>query len=389
MRYRALVLVLFAAFILSSCNLGRDDDTSDEDITNPIVTIDPGGQPVVEILSPDEGDEFVVNDPILISVRASDNVGVTSVQLFANGDVVRTVSSESPTGDTAREFLLDYTPRTQGDIELEVVALRNSIRSEPDLVNVVVRSTQSQVIATPQQSSNIPVINPNDPTCRALVNARLNFRRGPDTSFGIIRVLDTGELLPVVGRLPDNTWWQVSSSVTIGWVAQEFITLYGICSSVAAVNLATATSNAPTATALPTETGIPPTNTAIPTDAPSPTPATPDLAVTNITGPSEIIIPSGQDSITERYSVNITNLGGAVNTQFSTVARLLPSGDNFDVGVAAALSAGQSINLTFDVTFDTAGSFALQVTSDDDNVITEDNESNNSGLVNVTVERKS
>lgn len=392
MRYRAIVLVLLTTWILTACNLGREDN-DDNEPTDTVATIDPGGQPEVTILSPEEGDEFVVDEPILISINATDTVGVTSVQLLANGTVARSVASESATGDTQREFLLDYTPRNEGELTLEVVALRGGVESAPATVNVVVRSTQSQVVATPQPGNNVPIINPNDPTCRGLVNTRLNFRRGPDTSFDVIRILDTGELLPVVGRLADNSWWQLSSGANIGWVARDFITLYGVCSSVAVISIPTPTSNVPTSTptATSTNTSIPPTSTSIPTDAPTPTPATPNVQVTNIAGATQVVIPADADSVTIQYSVAITNRGGVINQQFSTSGRLLPSLPNegqFDVGVVGRLDANQSINLNFTVTFDTPGSYILQVTADNDNEIAEDNESDNSGTLNVTVIRE-
>jgi hypothetical protein len=380
MRYRIIFLILITALTVSACNLNSDDNNDGDEQS--LATSTPTGRPSVVITTPENGDEFVINDPVLISVSATDSVGVTSVQLFADGQIVRTVSSERATGETQKNVLLDYTPRTAGDVTLRVIAFRGSTSSEPAEVTVTIRSSQSQVTATPQAGSGVPVINPNDPTCRALVNTGLNFRRGPGIEFDIVRVLAAGEVIPIIGRLGDNSWWQLSSGTSVGWVSAGFVTTYGNCSGIPAIAPPPSPTprNQPTATA----TNVPiPTSTLVPTN--TPIPPAPNLDVTNISGPNSVIIPSGESSVTKSYSVNITNIGGSLNTQFATVARILPGGQSFDVGVAANLGAGQSINLSVNITFDTPGTYILEFATDSDNAITESDETDNSGTYTVTV----
>jgi hypothetical protein len=271
-------------------------------------------------------------------------------------------------------------------VALRVVAFRGTVASEPAEVNITVRSTQAQVTATSAPGgpgSGLPNIDPNDPTCRALVNTGLNFRSGPSTNFNVIRTLRAGEVLPITGRLPDNSWWQLRSGVTTGWVSASFVTVYGICTGIPVVAPpATATSSVPTATNTPPATATP---TITPTPSLTPTPRLPNLMVTNISGPQSVTIPAGATSVTETYSVNITNEGGPIDTQFSNVARLLPLGTEFDVGVVSNLSAGQTINLSVEVTFTNPGTFILQITADSDDEIEESNNVDNSGTLNVTV----
>lgn len=370
------------ALLLAGCNLTTAGDPT------PLPTPDaqtPTGRPTVEILSPREGEEKVVNEPVIVSVRVSDSLGVSSVQLSANGQTVRTQAVDQ-SADATSQVLLDYTPRSQGAVVLRVVAFRGAVASEPAEVNITIRSTQAQVTATSVPGgpgSGLPNINPNDPTCRALVNTGLNFRAGPGTTFDVIRTLRAGEVLPITGRLPDNSWWQLRSGVTTGWVSASFVTVYGICTGIPVVAPpATATPIVPTAT--PTTV---PTSTPTPTPVPSatPTPRLPNLTVTNISGPQSVTIPAGATSVTETYSVNITNEGGPINTQFSNIARLLPLGTEFDVGVVSSLGPGQSINLSVDVTFTSAGAFILQITADSDNEVEESNNFDNTGTLNVTV----
>ncbi len=375
MRYDFLALVLLAVLSLAGCNLGRDDNGNIPPTQQLLAPVDPGGRPTVTINSPADGDEFVVNEPILISVNATDNVGVTSVQLRVNNQIVRTVASESSTGDPQISVLLDYTSRRSGNLVMEVVAFREGTQSDPAKLNLTVRNSTFQITATVQQDNNIPAIDPNDPTCRALVNTGLNFRRGPSTDFDIIRVLGVGEVLPIIGRLADNSWWQLSSNTSIGWVDARFVTTYGICNGIVAIDPPTT----PTAT-------IQVTATSTPTDSPTATLVTPNLWVSNITGSDTVIIPSGSNLVVEPYNVNVTNLGGIITDQFAVVARILPSGDEFDAGVVSNLDTGQSISLSVDIAFDQTGTFALEFIADAEDDIEESDEGDNSRLYNVRVQ---
>jgi hypothetical protein len=243
-------------------------------------------------------------------------------------------------------------------------------------VNLTVRQSQSFVTATSQG----PIIDPNDPTCRALINTGLNFRKAPNVNAEVIRVLGAGEVLPIVGRLADNSWLQLRSNVTIGWVSGAFVTLYGNCSGLVVV-IPTATA-APTNTPQPTFTPIIVTATPVPSATLLPKP---NLIVASISGPENVTIPSGESSVTVKYNVVIRNQGGALNQQFQIAGRILPSGTTFDFGVVGSLGVNQNINIEGDVTFTQAGSFAVQFIADSDNVIDEMFENDNSGFIDVTV----
>ena len=377
---------------LAACNL--DAESNDSRLTATPTTQIATGKPTVTILSPQNGEEFVVNTPILMSVQVADSVGVTSVRLSANGTNVRTVGSESPTGETSKQVLLDYTPRNTGEIVLSVTAVRgvggSSVVSDPAEIRVNVRQTSAQVTATPgvQPGPTQPVINPNDPTCRALVMTALRLRKGPSTNFDVIRTLAAGELLPVAARLNDNSWWQLrDTNGTLGWVARgpettPYINLYGTqCATIPGQNPPATPTPFATATLAPTFTPNVPTATPGPTNTPTPG----DLVVSNITGPTAVTIPAGQTSVTVQYGVNITNNGSAINTQFSNTLFILPVNTQQDLGVVGNLAAGQTISLTVNVTFSSANTYILQFQADTGNTITESNEVNNSGTINVTV----
>ena len=378
MGMRLFFNMIVVLLVLTACNLGnnnRQQQQPPEDLSStPTAT----GIPEIQILSPSTGDEFVAGEEILVSVEANDSVGVTRVQLLANNQIVKTVSSESLQGDLTMSAILDYTPQTDGSVTLRVLAYRGAEVSQPDDIQVEVRNTQAEVVATPAQISNVPDI-PNDGVCRALINVGLNFREGPSTDFERIRVLSSGTLAPIVGRIGDNSWWQLRVNNEIGWVSADFTTEFGICSSVPLVT--------------PPTKAAPPTTTTPPTLTPPPTVTTdsgnnnnngePDLIVTSITGDRSVVIPSNVSSTTETYTVTIRNTGSGASGQFAST--IMVNGLERDLGVVAGLPANSSRDFNIQIEFTQSGSVQLQVMADSDNQVTEISEVNNSGQISVTV----
>lgn len=377
MRYRIGLMLALVAFALSACNLSSEPPT-------PAVTPtgQASGKPVVTINSPADGDEFVVDEDILVSASATDGQGVTRVQLLANGQIVRTVSAESPTGDTRLDVLLDYTPAQEGTVTLEVIAYRSAVASDPASVEIEIREDEADVTATSQPGNNVPIIDPNDPTCRALTNVGLNFRTGPGTNFSRIATIPAGIQVPIQGRLSDNTWWQVRYSSQIGWVSAQFTTIYGICSGIPVVQPPAS----PTPANQPTSTP-PPTFTPNPTNTPPPTsiPAAADLVAGTIRGSQTVVIPAGETEVTEEYTVTITNTGGRATGQFENLIILLPDNEVIPLASVGGLDPGQSIVLEVDVTFTTTGINTIRVRADEGNNIDEQFENNNENVYQVDV----
>lgn len=372
--YLKSLFILLILVVASGCNLSTQPPTA-EPLEVPS-ELPGGGKPVVQIASPESGDEVAVNTQIFVTANATDSVGVTRVQLIANNQVVKTVSSESPAGQKNFQVLLDYTPRQAGDVNLEVVAYRGAIASEPAEVDITVRSTQSLVTATIAPIDGGPVIDPNDPTCRILTNVGLNVRTGPGTNYDRITVLGAGTQAPIIGRIGDNSWWQIRSGLTVGWVSAQFTSVYGICTAVPVVNpppspTPTGASPTPRASATPTPT---------PTPTISPTPGKADLVISSVAGPTSVTLPS--DSVT--YAVTITNTGSGPSGQFANKFTL-PNGTETDLGVVANLNPGESISLSILVSFSGAGTVNLTARADSNNQVAEVSEVNNVGILSVTV----
>lgn len=392
MRHFSLVMLLLMGWLLSACNLTTQRVTQE-----PVITGTPAaaGRPTVTISSPASGDEAVVGSDIFVAATASDSVGITSVRLLANNQIVKTVSSQAAGGDRSMNVLLDYRPTTTGPVNLDVIAFRGSVASEPARISITVRASQAQVTATIAPPTGGPIIDPNDPTCRALINVGLNVRTGPGVSFPRIRVLEAGTVVPIIGRIADNSWWQVRLSGTSnGWVIQSdpanpqqnFIRIYGVCTGVPIVNIPAPITATPTF--IPTWTSVPPViitaTSPPPPPPPTVTPGLPDLIVNNISGPTTLEIPPGETSITQQYVVTILNVGGSPTGQFNNTIGIV--GQPFiELGTVASLGANQAITLTADLTFTAAGSYVVRAIIDSDSQVPELSEVNNRGEIDVTV----
>ncbi|MFN8528909.1 MAG: SH3 domain-containing protein [Anaerolineae bacterium] len=331
MRTRFSVLMFALVMILSACNLSASN-------SQPIPGTAQSGKPSVQIISPQDSSEVIVNTRVLVSVTATDTVGVTRAQLFADGQVVKTVSSESAGGEQTFNAVLDFTPRAAGDIEIEVIAYRASIASDPARIRLVVRENQSQVTATPiiVPQTNVPIITPNDPTCRVVTQTNLNERTGPDTAYPVLRVLPAGSVLPIIGRIASNQWWQVRDGTVFGWVSGAFVLVYGNCALIPIVPAPppppTFTSLPVTLTPTPTPTSTPPTPTV--TSGPS------DLVVASIVGNQNVTLGAGNTPITASYAITVSNTGQSPTGQFANTILVQPGGSEEQLGVVAGLNPG-------------------------------------------------
>ena len=377
-------LLPFIALVLSgtlgACTLSSGDVTAEPLTTpTPIAT----GAPQVVIGSPDNGDEVNLGDDILVSAIATDSVGVTSVQLFVDDTLVKTLPSQDPNGDLNFPVVLDYEPRAAGELQLEVIAYRGTVSSDPATLTINVLEEEEEV-QQPISTETGPVIDPNDTTCRILTNVALNYRTGPGVEYDRVGTFTAGTQVPIVGRIGDNSWWQVQvNSYSQVWVSSDYTTEYGYCINVP-VKTAPPTPTTTAATATPTPTNTP-TNTPEPTLTPttSATPRPADLVVANIVGPEDITLSGGTAMVT--FSVTISNTGDQTTGSFTSTITFLPGGETVELGSVSSLDPGSSINLNADLTFDAAGEFTVQATADSEDAVDELSEVNNIGTFVVNV----
>ena len=381
--YRLSLLALSLVILLTGCNLGGGARETEAPL-NPTATTAPiqTGKPVVTILSPQNDSDVDVGKQVLINVSATDSVGVTGIQLLVNGAVVKRVSSTSISGDKTLPAILDYTPRAAGDLNIQVLAFRGSTPSDAatlSLTAVTAGSTSGGTTggtggSTGGTGGTIPVVIPNDGVCRVLTDVNLNMRATPIT--GSVLVIVPGNTLAIVtSRLSDNSWWKISYNTQQGWVSGQFVSLSGNCSNIGI--------DAPTPTLAPTLTSFPKTATPTPTPLPTPVPGKADLLVTQIGGEQNPVL-GGGSGVTKQYSVTITNNGTNSAGQFTVTLKV---NDVLDEDwTVSGLSAGQSILLTTNVTFNAAGTVILRVDADTTNSVVEASDVNNTGFYTVTVQ---
>lgn len=369
----ALLLVI----ALAACNLSSSGDAQNA----PTPTVSGGGQPTVTIVSPANGSDAALNQPVIVNVTATDSVGITRVQLLVNGAIVKTVSSQNAGGDRNLSVLLDYTPTAEGVLNLQVIAYRGSVTSPPAAISVNVRRAATATNTTaPVVVTQGPVINPNDPTCRVVTDTSVNLRTGPGTVYDRITTLAGGTQVPITGRVGNNTWWQVRFGTITGWVSDEFVTIYGNCANVSIPPIPPTPTPRVNATNTPTNT--PP---AAASATPSATPGLADLVVSNISGATSLQIPSGQTTVTSSYTVTITNTGQRSSGQFNNIMTISPGGTTQPLAVVSDLTPGQSVVLTINLTFSTPGAYTLQARTDSDLQVTEQSEVNNVGIFTLNV----
>jgi hypothetical protein len=386
--------LFFALFVmslmLSACNLGSNSESEETPLGQRDCADFPA--PLVTVVSPANGATVPVNQQLLVSVVATHQIGVTRVQLFANGQQVKVISSESITGDPSFEGILDFMPRVEGEYTLRVLAFCDAVSSTPVDLTITVADEEVQVTERPGTTTGsttgnttgdggvvIPEI-PNDGLCRVLVLVGLNFRTEPTTERqNVITTLPGGTLLLVVARLGDNSWWKVNYNSRIGWVSgnQQYTSLYGNCGSVPVESFSLVTPTPPR-----TNTPILPTLTFTPRA--TATPGSPDLIVPSlISTVDDIVIPSGESEVIVEFGITIKNQGSGPSGQFSVSLR---AGTTvYDVAVVANLLPNEIMTLTQDVTFTAAGEYDIRVDADPGNQITESIEVNNRADITVTV----
>lgn len=379
MRLLRLAALLVVAITLGACNLTNDRQ---DQLPTATPTVQSSTKPTVTISSPANNSEVRVNTQVLVTANVRDDVGVNRVTMTANGVPVKTVSSETLSGDREKNFVLDFTPLVTGEVQIQVIAYRGTgtaaVASDP--ANLTVRVTSVQASNTPAGGAVTqgPIINPNDPTCRAVPTTGVNFRSGPGTNFAVITQLGTNSALPVVGRLGDNSWYQLNNFGVLGWVSGGFVTLYGAnCVSVPIVS-APAT---PTVPASPT-----PQPSATPSITPSPTatPGTPNLVITLFEGSENLTLPAGASSVRGSYTINIANVGSRRTGQFTLRLDTRPTTGPQTV-IVGNLRPDESASFTIDFLFTAPGTYTLEAFVDSNNEVAELSEADNRATLIIVV----
>lgn len=356
--------LMVAATVICIITLSSGDDTNDEPtaVTNTTV-------PRVSITQPTAGQSFNVGTTITVQAQASDpGGGVTRVELRVNNVVVDSQTSQTATGEENLSVLLDYTAvTTVSNLQLVVRAYRGVVQSQDAIVTVNVGQATNPTATTASSSGGntggVTAVAPTfDPTCRARVDVgTLNFRRGPSVDYAVISAFNLGAEPRLVGRLGDNSWWEVTSGNNRGWVSAAYTTLLGNCQNIPV-------------TTPPVSPTPPPTNTSVPQQA--------NLIVSTLSGETSFVL-TGQAVVTN-YILRVKNVGDVAAGAFNvTITR--PSGEVYDYTVAS-LAPNEEITVPdVTATFDAPGTYRLSVLVDSSGNITESNKNDNLAALDITI----
>lgn len=198
--------------------------------------------------------------------------GTTGEVLGSSGPRLLETSFRIPPGAGIYQVQIDYG--NSSPFEQFIIALEssNGVSSGPTSEPSIPPPSAPTVTLAPLDATAtdvliaLPVIGP---CVIASAGAdRVNIRSGPGTGYSIITQITLVQIIPVTGRLGDNTWFQVSVSGLIGWVSTSVVRLGGDCGGVPIIALPTSTPEPSATYTVPP----PPTETPTITLTPSITP---------------------------------------------------------------------------------------------------------------------
>ncbi len=371
-----MIFLLMGAGLACTLTSSEDDSTP---VSNPIAA----SKPTVTISQPTAGQTFPVGSKITVQAVAADPIingvgGVTRVELRVNNVIVDSQTSQIASGEANLTVLLDYVAAVATEnLTLNVRAFRGVTPSDDATVTVRVAG-QGGVTPTVGSSttggsttgstgnttgSGSTTGGVSNTVCRARVDTNgLRLRSGPGTNYEILSSFELGVELPLVGRLGDNSWWEVTSNNRRGWVSAGYTTLLGNCQNIAV--------STPPASPTPVATNT------------SPAPQLADLTVSTLSGSTSIVLVGGQAVTT--YVVKIRNNGQTATGAFN-VTVFYPTGGTFDY-VVQSLAPNTEVEIPgISATFSSPGSYRLEVLADSSNNITESSKDNNRKSLDITV----
>lgn len=221
-RYR-LPLLTLAMLLLASlaCNLVDAPDTPPPPTATPLPI---NTVPTVNVLWPPNGSEFVQREEITVRVQATDDMGITRIELRSATAVLSSVPSPERGGQTTFDAILSWRPTRSGQMDLEVVAYRHITASLPFPLTLVIRQRAADLVTTPVPFEVGGPATAPQPTaaCQVRVDIdNLRFRAGPGTTYEILGILDLGETLFVTGQDVGGRWWQIDRGGQVAWVSSD------------------------------------------------------------------------------------------------------------------------------------------------------------------------
>lgn len=245
---RLRVMLATAGLIVAAlaCSLGSG--TSSE-------RADPQTAPIVLLLAPENASVFAEGAQVELHALVEDIQGRAARLEFRVDEVpVAAGEASDPAGQETLTARATWTAAGQSKHVLTVEAFRPDGLSlglsdivisvvPPPAANLVNDGPQAQAAPVTSEPTAIPTSTPiatapetdigilTGPTARVVV-AELNIRQGPDTSYPPVGTLRRGDLVQIVGRNADSSWWAVSYRGGSAWVFSALVAPEGDVSNV-------------------------------------------------------------------------------------------------------------------------------------------------------------
>ncbi|MEX1103400.1 MAG: CARDB domain-containing protein [Dehalococcoidia bacterium] len=302
----------------------------------------------VLIDEPPNNERVQIAAPADFVVRATSNEEISQFELFVADRSVDLVTASAPDADNVYSAVLHHTFDRVGEYSVFVRVTS---------ISGATRDSDKQTVIAIQSVGDKPV------EIKGRVVGTASIRRGPGESFPVIRTLNAGEEVTIVGKTRDSSWLLLADDD--GWVRREAINPFDSLSLVPVKD--------------PTPTPPPPTpvETATPSVTASPTtnPNAPDFVPTNA-----LLIDGGDTLRITVQNLASSPYSGALVVGVSEVGVVAPQ-VVVDVNIPA--SGSVTVDFELDPPVSDAGS-TVRVTVDPGNAIKESNEDNNSATFLLT-----
>lgn len=151
--------------------------------------------------------------PYEIVAHAADPTGVSEIEFNVDGTVIGSVAAAGPlftarqswSPDAPGEYVIQARGANGGGSWSEYAEVRVVVQGEAAVSPVPTVAGQTPV-PTPSSNPNA-VPTPSTPDFTLIQNA--NCRRGPSQVYEVLTSLLKDQVVPIVGRNEDGTWWLV------------------------------------------------------------------------------------------------------------------------------------------------------------------------------------
>jgi hypothetical protein len=183
-----------------------------------------GTKPTVVVLSPTSDTQIKVGETVAIQSSATDAKGVTKVELWVDGLLVR--SDINPQQQPAFSVTQEWTTTVLGSHSVTVKAYNDAGRvSDPATITV---NVIEEVTITPSPWASV-TLPPGAPWA-AITAGVLNVRRGPGTNYPVIGQLQQNDVVEIAGKNADSSWLQIvypTGTIGRGWISASYAQVRG------------------------------------------------------------------------------------------------------------------------------------------------------------------